>query len=121
MLDKACADPLYRKSIRTSMGAALHVPFVRLPDWQAGLRELRDRGFALIALTPESSATPIDELRAVASRPVLVIVGSEGSGLARATLGLADVRARIPMDAAADSLNVVVAAAIALHTLRPSE
>jgi tRNA G18 (ribose-2'-O)-methylase SpoU len=121
VLDKTSADPLYRKSIRTSMGAALRVPFVRLPDWLAGLGELRARGFDLVALTPDPSATRIDDLRTIASRPLVLIVGSEGSGLSDATLGLAGVRARIPIDSAADSLNVVVAAAIALHTLRPSE
>ena len=118
VLDSACADPLYRKSIRTSMGAALRVPFVRLARWLDGLHELRARGYRLIALTPDASAHAIEELTATTGERLALLLGSEGSGLQPATLSVADDRVRIPMDSSADSLNVVVAAAIALYQLR---
>ncbi len=116
LLDRTCADPLYRKAIRTSMGAALRVPFARLDDWALGLDALRERGYRLVALTPDPSAVPIAEL--ASAQPLVLMAGAEGSGLKPATLGFADVRARIPMDPEADSLNVVVATAIALYQLR---
>lgn len=113
LLDPTSADPLYRRSIRVSMGHVLGVPFARLPDWPEGLGRLRDAGFAVVALTPTSGATP---LAAVApSGPVAVLVGAEGPGLSAGALGAADVEARIPMAGDVDSLNVATAAAVALY------
>ena len=120
ILDRASADPLYRKAIRTSMAATLRLPFVRVPSWTEGLASLRAAGFHLAALTPDDSATPLADYRAGEDARVVIIVGSEGSGMSRESLALADVRLRIPVDPRADSLNVVVAAAIALHALRAS-
>lgn len=118
LLDAACGDPLYRKAIRTSMAATLRVPFVRTTDLRAELRSLRSAGFRLMALTPAASAQSIDELAHLRRERLVLMLGSEGSGLTPDTTELADVRARIPVDARADSLNVVVSAAIALHVLR---
>jgi tRNA G18 (ribose-2'-O)-methylase SpoU len=118
VLDRTCGDPLYRKVIRTSMGAALRVPFVILQDWLAGLSELRTRGYRLIALTPDPDAPPIETLKSCVQDRLVLMLGSEGHGLQAATLTLADARHRIPIDPSADSLNIVVAAAIALHELR---
>jgi tRNA G18 (ribose-2'-O)-methylase SpoU len=119
LLDEASGDPLYRKAIRTSMAATLRVPFVRPSDFAAALETLRLNGFRVVALTPATGAQSIDELAGEKRHRLVLMVGSEGSGLTTATMNLADVRIRIPIDPRADSLNVVVAAAIALHSLRP--
>jgi tRNA G18 (ribose-2'-O)-methylase SpoU len=116
-----CADPLYRKAIRTSMGATLHVPFCFGGDWQACLATLRGAGFLIVALTPAADARDIDESSAELRRAVkaALLVGAEFNGLSAAALEAADWRVRIPVDARVDSLNVSVAAGIALHALRP--
>jgi tRNA G18 (ribose-2'-O)-methylase SpoU len=120
LLDRTCADPLYRKAIRTSMGATLGVPFAQGESWAADLRALREHGFQLVALTPDPAATSLSDYAATrqAERPSVLMLGGEGPGLTPASLGIADVRVRIPIAAAVDSLNVVVAAGIALAALR---
>ena len=120
LLDGTAGDPFYRKAVRTSMGAALRLPFVRLPDWIAALDLYRTHGFRLAALTPHPDAVPIARFaREFASGGRLILLlGAEGHGLDPATLERADCRVRIPIDPAADSLNVVVASAIALERLR---
>ncbi len=119
MLDSTAADPLYRKAIRTSMGATLRVPYARGADWAAMFGQLRSCGFRVLALTPHGDATPIGELQVGPSARLVIVVGSEGSGLTSRVLDLADTRLRIPVDPRADSLNVVVAASIAMQALRP--
>lgn len=121
LLDPRSGDPFYRKAIRTSMGAALRIPFARTDDWRATLAACRGRGFTVIALTP--SAPAIDLAQAPPFGPddrLIVMVGAEGPGLDSASLAEADLRVRIPIDDAVDSLNVVVAAGIALDRLRGS-
>lgn len=118
LLDRASGDPLYRKAIRTSMAATLRVPFVRTSDLPAALATLRAAGFRLVALTPSAGAQSIDGLARTPRDRFVLMLGSEGGGLTASTMALADVRACIPVDPRADSLNVVVAAAIALHALR---
>jgi tRNA G18 (ribose-2'-O)-methylase SpoU len=119
LLDPASGDPLYRKAIRTSMGAVLRLPYLRLESWPADLETLRSNGFKVVALTPRPSAAPLD----VYSRSIrqedrlIVIVGAEGPGLSEAVLRLADALVRIPVVGGVDSLNVVVAAGIALAAL----
>jgi tRNA G18 (ribose-2'-O)-methylase SpoU len=115
LLSPGCADPLYRKAIRVSMGTALHLPFARLAPWPAALAQVRAAGFTLVALTPTADAIPLRDLEPPA-RPALLL-GAEGPGLSPAALAAADVRVRIPIDPAVDSLNVTVAAAIALAAL----
>jgi tRNA G18 (ribose-2'-O)-methylase SpoU len=115
VLDDRSADPLYRKAIRTSMAATLRVPFARAPLTDA-LPLLRANGFQLIALTPSRDAVDVRDVKP--SSKIALLLGSEGRGLSREALDDSDVRARIPVEAAADSLNVVVAAGIALHALR---
>jgi tRNA G18 (ribose-2'-O)-methylase SpoU len=115
VLDPAAGDPLYRKAIRTSMGAALRLPFARMSDWPGGLARFREAGFAIVALTPATDAADIGEC--AASRPrssLLLLAGHEGHGLTAAALAAADVRCRIPVDPRSDSLNVAVAVGIAL-------
>jgi len=120
VLSTGCADPLYRKSIRVSMGASLLLPFVHLEDWAAGLRRLRETGHVLVALTPDPAAADLAEPQPAlghASRVVLLL-GAEGHGLRAETRAAADLELRIAMAAGADSLNVATAAAIALHRLQ---
>jgi tRNA G18 (ribose-2'-O)-methylase SpoU len=118
MLDAASADPLYRKAVRTSMAATLRVPFLRVDAWRETLPSLRSAGMRIVALTPGSDTTALEDIDVAAADRLVIAVGSEGSGLAAATLAAADLRVRIPVDPRADSLNVVTAAAIALYALR---
>jgi len=120
LLGPACTDPLYRKAIRTSMGAALKVPFASMTDWPGDLDALRATGFTRVALTPAPGA---DDLRGTVAQglspasKIALLLGHEGTGLSEDALRAADIRVRIPMTAEVDSLNVATAAAIALYEL----
>ena len=120
LLGPGCGDPLYRKAIRVSCGAALAVPFAHDPDWPRALEVLKGHDVELVALSPNPALPSIDEVAAHRDpgRGLAVLLGAEGPGLTEAALSAAPLRARIPIDAASDSLNVTVAAAIALHVLR---
>jgi tRNA G18 (ribose-2'-O)-methylase SpoU len=122
LLDSSSCDPLYRKAIRTSMAATLRVPFVRLANettgWSRALVDLKARGFTLVALTPSDAAC--DLLEFATSEPparLALVVGAEGDGLTAESLAAADHQVRIPIRPEVDSLNVAVAAGIALHAL----
>ena len=118
LLGPACADPLYRKAIRTSMGAALLVPFANAEPWPEALRQLKSLGFAVVALTPSADAPLLHEVAAqCANGPITIVLGNEGEGLTAEALEACEHRARIPMKGF-DSLNVASAAAIALYELR---
>jgi tRNA G18 (ribose-2'-O)-methylase SpoU len=117
LLSSRCSDPLYRKAIRTSLGATLRVPFARAADWAGLLECLGEAGFRRLALTPDSDGSDVADLAESFERTA-VIVGNEGEGLAPATRAAADLRVRIPMVPGADSLNVAVACGIALHRIR---
>ncbi len=111
-----CADPLYRRAVRVSMGHALLVPFARATDWPGDLVMLKERGFRLLAMTPHSEAHALSEAMAAArDQHVAVLVGAEGPGLTAAALRLSDLRVRIPMSRGTDSLNVATAAALAFY------
>lgn len=118
LLGPATCDPLYRKAIRTSMGAALRVPFARCDadGWPAPLARARAAGFTIVALTPRAPSDPLEQIvpRLAAARVALVL-GSEGAGLTDAVEAMADYRVRIPVSEQVDSLNVAVAAGIALY------
>ena len=120
LLSPGCADPLYRKAIRVSMGATLSTPFARTA-WRHGLDALRGAGYTLVALTPHPRAEAIDAVaaRGGSSRRLALILGTEGSGLSEETRQAADLSVRIPMAPGADSLNVAAACGIALHRLAP--
>ncbi|WP_328813283.1 TrmH family RNA methyltransferase [Rhodococcus sp. NBC_00297] len=109
----ACADPLYRRSVRVSMGHLLRVPFATVPDWPRGLSVLRDNGFQLVSLTPNPTAVPLAE--AMTGEKVALLLGAEGPGLTEHAMRATDVRARIPMAPGTDSLNVATAAAMAFY------
>jgi tRNA G18 (ribose-2'-O)-methylase SpoU len=111
-----CADPLYRRAVRVSMGHALLVPFARATNWPTDLVLLKERGFRLLAMTPHSAACALREAMAAArDEPIAVVMGAEGPGLTAAALRLSDVRVRIPMSRGTDSLNVATAAALAFY------
>jgi tRNA G18 (ribose-2'-O)-methylase SpoU len=121
VLAPRCADPLYRRSVRVSMGAVFAVPYARLEDWREGLARIRAAGFRLLALTPAPDAVPIDQARAAgATRDgdrIALLLGTEGDGLSARWRDQADLSVRIPMSGGVDSLNVASAAAIACYLL----
>ena len=118
LLSPTSCDPLYRKAIRTSMGAVLCVPFARLDEWPDGLDGLRTEGFTLAALTPREPSITLEMFAAAhATGRVALMVGTEGSGLSDVAEGKAHLRVRIPMSTAVDSLNLAVATGIALSRL----
>lgn len=116
LLDPATTDPLYRKAIRTSMGAALVVPFARMNDWPSALNDLREKGFALVALTPRQSAPALSTtIEQTANLRVALVLGNEGEGLSERAINACEFQACIPTTSRVDSLNVVSATAIALY------
>lgn len=117
--DDRCADPLYRKAIRTSMAAVFQVPFARIPAWPATLGALRREGWTSVALVTDEGAVDLRDAvpRLREAARVLLLVGAEGTGLEPATVAEADAAVRIPMAPGVDSLNVATAAAIGLYTI----
>jgi tRNA G18 (ribose-2'-O)-methylase SpoU len=120
ILSPRCADPLYRRAVKVSMGAVFAIPYARMSDWRGGLAEIRAAGFTLLALTPDQSAVPLG--RATSAGRVALLLGTEGDGLSSRWLAEADTAVCVPMSPGAmsmgvDSLNVVAAAAIACHEL----
>ena len=112
-----CADPLYRRSVKVSMGAVFAVPWTRLPRWPAGVDDLRAAGLTVVALALSPHAV---DLRQLAENPpdrLALLLGTEGDGLAPATVAAADRVVRIPMSGGVDSLNVASAAAVAFWAL----
>lgn len=115
LLSPRCADPLYRRSVKVSMGAVLAVPYARIEDWYDGLGLLREAGFQVLALTPAPDAVDLESV--VQGDRVALVLGSEGPGLSARWLAAADVRVTIPMTREVDSLNVAAAAAVACYVL----
>ena len=119
LLGPRCSDPLYRRSVRVSMGHVLRVPFAELPGpWPASLDVLRAAGLRVVALTPATDAQPLTAGTSEARTALLL--GAEGPGLTPDALDAADARMRIPMATGVDSLNVATAAAVAFHALAPA-
>jgi tRNA G18 (ribose-2'-O)-methylase SpoU len=118
LLSPHCADPLYRKSIRVSMGAALRLPFANAPGWPAEVERLREAGFLVLALDAARDARDIARVGVPpGARGVALLVGNEGRGLSPAALAQADARVTIPMARGVDSLNAGTASGIALHRI----
>jgi tRNA G18 (ribose-2'-O)-methylase SpoU len=122
LLAGRCADPLYRRSVRVSMGNVLAVPFAQIPPLADGGADLlRGKGFRIVALTPRADAVPIGSAAAAlgggALAGVAIVLGSEGPGLSTESMAAADILARIPMTPGVDSLNVATAGAIAFAAL----
>lgn len=116
LLSPDCADPLYRRSVKVSMGAVFAVPYARVERWPHGLDALRSAGFRLLALTPRAGSQPIEDT--VAERPerAALLLGAEGTGLTARALAVSEP-VRIPMAHGVDSLNVAAAAAVAFYAL----
>jgi tRNA G18 (ribose-2'-O)-methylase SpoU len=121
VLSPTCCSPLYRKATRTSMGATLRVPFVHLDEWPSPLVGLRAAGFTLAALVAAPLGESWETLEAFGSRPrppkLALMIGAEGPGLTPTVESAADYRISIPIEPAVDSLNLAVAAGIALERL----
>jgi len=117
LLTRSCADPLYRRSVRVSMGEVFAVPYARLEAWPDDAERLRASGFRVLALTPDPAAPSLESVRIGADEAVAVVLGPEGPGLPARTLAAADERVRIPMSRGVDSLNVGAAAAVAFYVL----
>jgi tRNA G18 (ribose-2'-O)-methylase SpoU len=113
-----CADPLYRRSVRVSMGTVFAVPWTRLTAWPADLALLAAAGFVTAALALADDAITLDDLAGQHHERLALVLGTEGSGLRESTLAATDVRVRIPMARGVDSLNVAAAAAVACYATR---
>ncbi len=118
ILSPRSCDPLYRKSLRVSIGHALRVPYTIATDWPGAIDAINAAGFTTIAMTPAGSAD-LRELSARSARPArpAIVLGTEGRGLSDDAMSRCTLRARIAMHNNVDSLNVVIAGAIALHAL----
>ncbi|MEU9983639.1 RNA methyltransferase [Streptomyces sp. NPDC050856] len=117
LLSPDCADPLYRRSVKVSMGAVFSVPYARLETWPRGLGAVREAGFKLLALTPDEKATALDAAAPHRLERVALMLGAEGEGLSAQALRAADEWVRIPMAHGVDSLNVGAAAAVAFYAV----
>jgi len=113
-----CADPLYRRSVRVSMGTVFQVPWTRLPEWSKAAPLLREAGVHLAALALSDDAVALDDFAAAGHERVALLLGAEGDGLSRGARDAADTVVTIPMSGGVDSLNVAAASAVALWELR---
>jgi tRNA G18 (ribose-2'-O)-methylase SpoU len=118
LLSPSCTDPLYRRSVRVSMGEVFAIPYARFETWPAGLSELTDAGFQTLALTPDPNAESIDEITNMRDVDrIALLFGAEGPGLSESVMGSATRSVRIPMTNGVDSLNVAAAAAVACYAV----
>ncbi|GAA2337822.1 RNA methyltransferase [Saccharopolyspora halophila] len=116
LLGAGCSDPLYRRSVRVSMGHVLRVPFAQLEAWPGDLKMLRDNGFRVAALTPRAGSKSLRDADLDRGK-VAALLGSEGPGLTDEAIDAADLAVRIPMSDDVDSLNVATAGAITFHAM----
>ena len=117
LLSPTCADPLYRRSVRVSMGEVFAVPYAILDPWPDALEAVKRAGFTVLALTPSPGALPIQRLTDAQRAKPALILGAEGPGLTEAAIKASDQAVVIPMHAGVDSLNVAAAAAVAFWEL----
>lgn len=117
LLSPRSADPLYRRSIKTSMGTVFSLPWARLDDWASAVGLLKSAGFTVVALALSDDAVDLGGLARAVPPRLAILLGTEGAGLSARWLAEADVVATIPMTAGVDSLNVAAAAAIACYAL----
>ncbi|MFI8276957.1 TrmH family RNA methyltransferase [Streptomyces sp. NPDC085929] len=121
LLSPDCADPLYRRAIKVSMGSVFSVPYGRLDKWPADLEKVREAGYRILAMTPSPKATPLDQVPPERFERSAIMLGSEGHGLSTHALRAADEWVRIPMAEGIDSLNVAAASAVAFYATRPPQ
>lgn len=117
LVTPSCADPLYRRSIRVSMGTVLQVPWARLGGWSESREVLHAAGFHIVALALSDDSIDLREFSANRPDKVALVLGTEGDGLSSAALSSADTIVRIQMEHGVDSLNVAAASAVALYAL----
>jgi tRNA G18 (ribose-2'-O)-methylase SpoU len=113
-----CADPLYRRSVRVSMGTVFQVPWARIDPWPRSVRALQDAGLTVASLALSDGAVSLDDLAVDPPDRLALVLGTEGDGLAPGTVAASDVVVRIPMAGGVDSLNVAAASAVAFWALR---
>ncbi len=113
-----CADPLYRRAVRVSMGTVFQVPWTRIERWPGGVEVLRGLGFTVAALALADETITLDDLVADPPERLALVLGAEGDGLKPATVAAADLVVRIPMSGGVDSLNVAAASAVAFWATR---
>lgn len=113
-----CADPLYRRSIRVSMGTVFQVPWARIDPWPGSIDDLRAAGFTVAAFALDEDSVSLDDLAARPPERLALVMGTEGDGLRRRTVATCDLVVRIPMSGGVDSLNVAAAGAVAMWALR---
>lgn len=118
LITPRCADPLYRRAIRVSMGTVFQVPWTRVDPWPASVSDLRALGFTVAALALAAGAVSLDTLAADPPDRLALVLGTEGDGLSRRTLAAVDGVVTIPMAGGVDSLNVAAAGAVAAWALR---
>ena len=119
LITPRCADPLYRRAVRVSMGTVFQVPWTRIDPWPGGVQVLRDHGFTVAAFALGDGAISLDDLVADQPDRLAMIFGTEGDGLSRLAIKGADLVVRIPMGGGVDSLNIAAASAVAIWALRP--
>jgi tRNA G18 (ribose-2'-O)-methylase SpoU len=117
LLSPTCADPLYRRSVRVSMGEVFAIPYARLDPWPDALAQVRAAGFTVLALTPDAAAVPLQRLAPEHRARAALLLGAEGPGLSRHAMAASDVPVQIPMRRGVDSLNIAAAAAVAFWEL----
>ncbi|GEB21293.1 TrmH family RNA methyltransferase [Brevibacterium aurantiacum] len=118
LVSPTCADPLYRRAVRVSMGTVFQVPWTRIPDWTKGIAELKAAGYIVAGMTLGEGAITLDELVAEDHEKLALVFGTEGHGITPETDALLDRRVTIPMMGGVDSLNVTAAAAVAFYATR---
>lgn len=119
LVSSRCADPLYRRSVRVSMGGVFQVPWTRMTDWNSAATDLRNYGFEIAALALDDRAVTLAEYARMRAPKTALVLGSEGAGLTHEALSLADRLVTIPMSGGVDSLNVAAAASVALWAMNP--
>ncbi|MFT3871876.1 MAG: RNA methyltransferase [Nocardioides sp.] len=118
LVSPRCADPLYRRAVKTSMGNVFAVPWTRTGPIRQTLLELRQHGYTTVALTLSEDAISLDELVALDRPDLAFVFGTEGAGVEPRTAAAADYRVRIPMEVGVDSLNVAAATAVTFYATR---
>ncbi|MFE4228494.1 TrmH family RNA methyltransferase [Arthrobacter sp. NPDC056886] len=121
LVSPRCGDPLYRRSVRVSMGTVFQVPWARLDDWAGGLAALQEQGFTVAAMELTDDAVDLDVLAARRPERLALVLGTEGAGMSAGTLAAVDLAVKIPMRPGVDSLNVAAASAVAFWELRPKD
>lgn len=121
LVSPRCGDPLYRRSVRVSMGTVFQVPWARLTGWPQDLLLLKDHGFTVAALELTKDAEDVDAVAARNPEKLALVLGTEGAGMSPETLAAVDLAVKIPMRNGVDSLNVAAASAVAFWELRPRD